>query len=99
MFEGSGGVIDFLCTVENHIHVEVKKLYPDADLPKFQTVVRSSEQLVLDYISCRPLSDLAVGLMLGAAEYFEQNVAISASPIETPTGTKHRFEIRVAAEA
>jgi len=35
-FSGVGSAFDFLMGIEMHIHTEVKKLYPDAELPSFE---------------------------------------------------------------
>jgi hypothetical protein len=31
------GLLFFLESIENHIHIQVRKLYPDAELPQFNT--------------------------------------------------------------
>lgn len=67
---------DFIESVDSHIHVEVQKLYPDAELPKFVTVSRSENQLVVDYISSRGLEDLAHGLLAASAAVFGETIKI-----------------------
>jgi hypothetical protein len=95
-FKECEDVIDFLRHVEGHIHVEVRKLYPDAELPRFETIEHSNGKLVMDYSSCRPLADLATGLIDGVAAYYRQAVSVVASPVETADGPKIRFTIAVA---
>jgi hypothetical protein len=95
VFTACDGLLDFLRSVDGHIHVEVKKLYPDAELPRFEEIEREPKRLVLDYISCRPLSDLAIGLIEGAAEYYREKVAIVVKTVETDAGARQRFEISV----
>jgi hypothetical protein len=87
------GVIDFLRNVEAHIHVEVRKLYPDAELPRFETIEHSDRTLVMDYSSCRPLADLATGLIEGVAAYYQQAVSVAAAAVDTAAGPKTRFTI------
>jgi hypothetical protein len=94
-FTGRAGLLDFLCSVDDQIHVEVRKLYPDAELPRFEQVERTPDRLVLDYISCRPLADLAIGLIEGAADHYKQKAVIAVRPIETDAGPRQRFEIGV----
>ena len=49
----------FLSSIDSYIHVEVKKLYPEAELPTF-TVVRLGERtLRMLYQSSRRMGDLA----------------------------------------
>ncbi|MDW3195141.1 MAG: heme NO-binding domain-containing protein [Cytophagales bacterium] len=62
--------------IEGHIHVEVKKLYPDAELPEFQVESETSDQLVLIYTSSRHMEALAEGLMEAAAKHFQETFDI-----------------------
>jgi hypothetical protein len=95
VFTGCGGLLDFLRSVDGHIHVEVRKLYPDAELPRFEEISGDPNRLVLDYISCRPLADLAIGLIEGASEYYREKVAIVVRPVEADAGARQRFEINL----
>ncbi len=61
-----------LAAIESHIHVEVKKLYPEAELPHFEMLERSNERLVMDYHSSRKMADLGIGLIEGCMEYFSE---------------------------
>jgi hypothetical protein len=84
---------DFVECVENRIHVDVLKLYPDAELPRFETVERTSEKLVIDYISSRALEHLALGLFQGTAAEFGESISIEMDTY-TREGTRIiRFEI------
>jgi hypothetical protein len=94
-FVQCGDVIEFLRRVEDHIHVEVRKLYPDAELPRFETIEHSERSLVLDYSSCRPLADLATGLMEGVAAYYHQSISIAAAFVDSASGPRTRFVIAV----
>jgi hypothetical protein len=69
-FPKSGSFFDFLASVEDHIHVEVRKLYPDAELPSFKVVSRTATEMTIDYQSPRRMSALAHGLILGSAKEF-----------------------------
>ena len=42
MLEMYNDPIEFLASIENHIHVEVRKIYPDAELPTFRVVEKLS---------------------------------------------------------
>jgi len=75
-FKNCQSTIDFLKTVDNHIHVEVRKLYPDADLPEF-TYNETGETFTLVYKSKRNLADLAHGLILGCAQYYQDKLQIT----------------------
>lgn len=69
---------DFLESIEDHIHKEVRKLYPDAELPSFKTCERTDERLVVEYTSPRRLCALAEGLFEGTALYFDNKVLVHA---------------------
>jgi len=58
-FDRCGNFLDFLESIEGHIHVEVRKLYPDAELPTFRVEQRTPTQLIMEYRSPRRLSVLA----------------------------------------
>jgi hypothetical protein len=60
----------FLGTIEEVIHVEVRKLYPDAELPRFDAHRPEPGVLELTYRSERHLADLAEGLIEGCVEHF-----------------------------
>jgi hypothetical protein len=75
-FSERTGLFDFLESVDGHIHVEVRKLYPDAELPGFVVNSRTDREMQFDYTSCRPLGALAKGLILGAAEHYGEKITI-----------------------
>lgn len=72
------GYFDFVESVDSHIHVEVLKLYPDAELPRFVSVSRDENCLVIDYISSRGLEDLAAGLLYASAAVFNEKVSVTS---------------------
>ena len=74
--EGVDSTFDFLAHVEDYIHVEVLKLYPDAELPRFEVGSPQTGSLELTYYSHRPFADLAEGLIVGCAEYFGDEISI-----------------------
>lgn len=87
-------LFDFLESVNGHIHVEVHKLYPDAELPSFTTHERAGDSLALDYRSCRPLASLAEGLIQGASDHYRQPISISHERHEQQEGAFVRFSIQ-----
>ena len=98
-FRDKTTLFDFLASVDNHIHVEVHKLYPDAELPKFRLTPRGLDAIDMDYESCRPLESLAEGMIRAAAEHYRQPITIERTRMEDANGAFVRFSIRhVAAE-
>lgn len=61
---------DLLASVDGHIHVEVRKLYPQAQLPRFEVLARQPGLLRLAYRSPRGLCHLALGLIEGVLAHY-----------------------------
>ena len=80
-FEGVTSVLDFLPMVESYVHLEVKKLYSDAELPSFICVSPYPGSLEMIYRSARNLPDLAEGLILGTADHFNERVEVKRESI------------------
>ena len=85
-------LFDFFDSIHDHIHVEVKKLYPDAELPAFEVVSRTDQEMVMVYKSQRKMSDFALGLMEQAAQHFGEDVAIEKTFLDED-GAVVRFKI------
>lgn len=75
-FEGMDSTLAFLDSIEQVIHAEVRKLHPDAELPRFETEHRDDERMVLVYRSPRHMEDLAAGLIDGCAAHFGDTVEV-----------------------
>ena len=75
-FEKQNSAFEFLGSVHGHVHVEVKKLYPDAALPNFETKNVNENELVMIYRSHCPFSDFAEGLIHGCVEFYDENIEI-----------------------
>jgi Haem-NO-binding len=91
-FENVPDAFSFLYGIDDVIHAEVIKLYPDAKLPKFQCE-REGDTLFMTYTSDRHLADLAEGLILGSAEYFGEEITLKRDELDENstlfTLTKH----------
>ncbi|NMH60025.1 heme NO-binding domain-containing protein [Alteromonas ponticola] len=74
VLSGKKNILDVLNCLDNDIHVQVRKLYPDADLPKFSVLSRTATEMKLRYYSTRELYTLAEGLMDGAANHFGNKI-------------------------
>jgi Haem-NO-binding len=78
-FVDATSTLDFLSKVESYVHLEVKKLYSDAELPSFTCVSPHPNRLEMTYRSTRNLPDLAEGLILGTAEHFGERIQVKRS--------------------
>lgn len=92
-FGGSDSAAEMLTKIDDHIHVEVQKLYPDAELPKF-TYTRQDDLLLLDYSSPRPLAGVAEALTLACIRYFGNHEKLLSSEFSTDK-RKASFVIQV----
>lgn len=77
VFMDKANLFEFLNSIDQYIHTEVLKLYPDAELPKFEVKIKSDQEMIVNYISSRRLSDLAIGLIKGAAKHFKEGVDVA----------------------
>lgn len=89
-FVGSQSATDFLPRIETYIHVEVRKLYPDAELPTFECR-DSSAGFEMTYTSSRPFADLAEGMILACVDHFEDQVVVQREDLGPQDGTQARF--------
>ncbi len=95
-FTGQTNAIDFLAGIEDVIHTEVKKLYPDAQLPRFEVLNKSTNRLELLYISAHQFEDLAEGLIAGCIKHFVQPLSCTRREEATAPGTGSRVHFTIA---
>ena len=76
-FENKRSAFDFLSHIDSYIHVEVRKLYPDAELPTFTHRIIDDNRLELTYTSAKHLPDFAEGLMRGCIHHFGENIELN----------------------
>jgi hypothetical protein len=85
---------DLLSRVDGVIHVEVRKLYPDAELPRLECERPSERELTLLYSSPRGLGDLAAGLIAGCVEYFKEPIKVTRTDLDQ-LGACHRVRFHL----
>ncbi|MDG2222351.1 MAG: heme NO-binding domain-containing protein [Rubripirellula sp.] len=81
-------------SIDNHIHIEVRKLYPDADLPNFSHERIDDDTLVLTYTSERGFADVAEGLLMGCFAYFDEDIEIKREDLSGGTAKHVRFHLK-----
>lgn len=89
-FQGVTNSFAFLSGIEHVIHAEVRKLYPDAELPTFE-VEQGENQLALTYFSEHPFADLAHGLIEGCIAHFGEHIEVHREAISGLAGAQARF--------
>ena len=93
-FDEADNSFELLESVENHIHKDVRKLYPDAELPSFEMLENTPEYFEMIYQSARGLGDLCEGLIAGCMEYYGESGTIAQEKLSTDPVTRIRFTIR-----
>ena len=84
--------IEMLASIENHIHVEVLKIYPDAELPTFIVENKTENSITMVYKSSRAMHHFGLGLMNKTFEYFNSSATISLDKIKAD-GSEVRFTV------
>ena len=82
--------IEMLASIENHIHVEVQKIYPDAELPTFVVEEKTDNSIIMVYKSSRAMHHFGLGLMNKTFEHFNAKASIVLEKIKED-GTEVRF--------
>jgi hypothetical protein len=90
--ENADSAFAFLKSIDEHIHVEVKKLYPDAELPAFSSKRLSPDSLELIYTSERKMGPFAQGLIEQSLVFFYEKARVSMENIQAD-GSVVRFTI------
>lgn len=93
-FENVKGCFEFLSTLDNYIHPEVLKLYPDAELPRFETESMEENEMHLVYHSERALYNFAEGLMHGLMTHYTEGKYSLETEVLEGDGKKVRFIIK-----
>ncbi len=91
--------IEQILKVENVIHEEVTKLYPDAELPHFTFPQSADGVFQIEYLSARPFADLAEGLIAACIEHFKDDFVIERSDLPGAAGTHALFCLRPRSQA
>ena len=80
----------FVRHVEDFIHVEVKKLYPDANPPQFDFISETQSEMVFDYRSARCMAHVCLGLIHGCASHFGETIEVKHQN-QSEDGSQVRF--------
>ena len=98
-FRGITTTFDLLKKVESAIHVEVRKLTPEAELPQFTFPPREDGCLEMVYLSKRPFADLAEGMIHACILHYGEAYELERQDLPGPAGTHARFLLRPLIDA
>ena len=91
---------ELLKQLDGNIHVEVKKLYIDAELPSFSYEALPDGGMHFDYRSHRALADFAEGLIEGCIAHFGHAITVSRTDLPADEQGAHtRFTLTRSADA
>ena len=90
-FDDRKDALDFLSGIEAVIHQEVRKLYPGAQLPRFDVDRVDADTLALTYHSSRHFEDLCEGLIRGCITHFGNPIEMARSTVGHGDGRAERF--------
>lgn len=85
VFENMDDAFELLESVDGLVHGDVRKLYPDAELPSLACERPSPDTLILDYRSPRGLGDAAEGLIAGVIAHYGAPIDVARQD-QTHTG-------------
>lgn len=96
-FAAQPSLFEFLSSIDGKIHVEVKKLYPNAELPSIQTIESTADSHVMVYRSNRHMQDLALGLIEGVASHYGQDIQVEHAA-QADGGIRFVVRLQIRAE-
>ena len=87
--------IELLAVIESVIHRDVRKLYDNTELPRFDVKSHIPEKSIeLEYSSARPFADLAHGLIWGCLDFYGVKEISSVKRNDvTQDGTRSVFKV------
>lgn len=84
---------ELLKNIEPAIHVEVRKLYPNATLPTFYFEEHSDDHWTVTYDSQRPFADFAEGILRAAVEHYEASVEMVREDLVEGMSARFNFYV------
>ncbi len=92
IFEMYSDPLDLLSSIEKHIHVHVRKIYPNAELPRFDVLSKTDVKLEMMYYSSRSMYSFALGLMENTFKHYNSSATITFELIQAD-GSEVKFLI------
>lgn len=95
-FADKPDALAMLESIENEVHAEVRKLYPDAELPRFDSERLAGEDaLRLTYRSPRAMDDFCHGLVEACVAHFGTPAQIARRDLGQAGETITEFTVRL----
>ncbi len=77
MLEGVTGSRDVFARINDVIHVEVKKLYPESHPPSVTMEEVDENEAFIEYSSHRHMAALCLGLVEGALDFYQESAEVT----------------------
>ena len=82
MIDNYDDTFSLLSHVENVIHVDVLKLYPEAELPTLKIKKHTNNEMQLVYTSQRKMAVFAKGIIEGCIEHFKEPCSVETQNLK-----------------
>lgn len=86
--------LDMIEHTEHTMHRQVRLQHPENSPPVLNVERLSEDELIIDYVSPRRMSGLAVGIVRGLATYFDEADRIDVMPTTSEDGEQVRIHVR-----
>ena len=86
--------LDMLENTELTMHKQVRQEHRENSPPVLEVVRLGLNELMIDYVSARRMSGLAVGIVRGVAAYYDEADLIDVQPTTTEEGERVRIHVR-----
>ena len=90
---------ELLRLLDGHIHVEVRKLYAEVELPSFDHRAGPDGSMILVYRSTRALADFAEGMLHGCIDHFKEPMQVDRYDLPGSNGAHTEFTLKPGAHA
>lgn len=89
--DGCEDAYSLMLDVDRKIHVEVGKLFPDAELPHIKAEAVDENTIRFEYRSPRGLADFAEGMLRGCFRHFGEDFELSRRELGAQAGQHAEF--------
>ena len=86
--------LDMLENTELTMHKQVRQEHRENSPPVLEVSRLGPNELMIDYVSARRMSGLAVGIVRGVAAYYDEADLIDVQPTTTEDGERVRIHVR-----
>jgi len=86
--------LEMLENTEQTMHVQVRREHPENSPPVLQVRRLNENELLIDYVSPRRMSGLAVGIVRGLAVYYDEADRIDVMPTTSEDGERVQIHVR-----